>query len=215
VDRQLAKSRSEARRIIATGQVRVDGVPVLDIGATVDPASITERCRSAKYGQHALAGEEERTASGKFRQSILCDCCGMPIGDLDKPGNHFTDDEVCGSSDGPGFFLCSRRACSIVYRGKSVDERREIFTAGRERIKGIQHPRTEKVKEKPAGPTNAEMHKVLDAFQVNGPTSHLIGLGMIANLLGCDEEHAERVATQLVNFGRFQRLADNAWKRTL
>lgn len=169
-----------------------------------------------KWGEHAKAGEEERELSGRYRSSILCDCCSKPLGDLSKDGNHYTDDEVCGSSDGPGFYLCGRVACGKVYEGKGVEERRVIFTAGRERNRAKEEKgKATWKKPEPFRPTNAQFFKVLDAFPVNGPVSHLIGLGMIANLLNISEEQAMIVANQLVNFGRFERLAENAWRRTL
>lgn len=88
---------------------------------------------SRKWGQDAHAGESERGYDGRFKISILCDCCGKPMGDLDKDGNHFTDSDVCGSSDGPGFFLCHRKRCHAAQEGKTIEERRVMFTTQRDR----------------------------------------------------------------------------------
>lgn len=86
-----------------------------------------------KWGQGEESGSAERGADGRFQQSILCDCCGKPMGDLDKEGNHFTDGEVCGASDGPGFFLCHRKRCQKAQEGLNIEERRKLFAAQRER----------------------------------------------------------------------------------
>ena len=84
---------------------------------------------SRKHGQYAAAGDEEREESGRYRIGFPCDCCGWSSG---YPAN-FTDYDVCESSDGPGFLLCGRDACGKKYEGKTVEERRAIFTAGRAR----------------------------------------------------------------------------------
>lgn len=55
----------------------------------------------------------------------LCDVCGEPITDMDN--DHFTDDEVCQGSDGPGFFLHEK----CWPHGKTIEERRAIYEAGR------------------------------------------------------------------------------------
>lgn len=83
--------------------------------------------RRPKHGQHARAGEPERATTGRYRIGNPCDCCGRSSG---YPHN-FTDYDVCGGDDGPGFLLCGRPACGKRYEGKSVEERRAIFTAGR------------------------------------------------------------------------------------
>lgn len=79
-----------------------------------------------RWGAGALAGDLERARDGKFRKSILCDCCGKPCG-----RDHMTDDEVCGGSDGPGFYICARVRCGKLVEGKTTEERREIYTARR------------------------------------------------------------------------------------
>lgn len=60
--------------------------------------------------------------SGRYTASPLCDACGKPCGTA-----YFTDDEVCGGTDGPGFFLYERRSC-IVARSLPVEERRALYT---------------------------------------------------------------------------------------
>jgi hypothetical protein len=70
----------------------------------------------------------ERDASQRFRKTHPCDACGKPVGT-----DHITDDEVCGSSDGPGFFLCDRKRCCAKREPLSVEERRALYTATRAR----------------------------------------------------------------------------------
>jgi len=82
-----------------------------------------------KHGQHAAAGDAERDNSGRYRMAHLCDGCGKSSG---YPHN-FTDYDVCGNGDGPGFLLCARPACGKKYDGKNVEERRAYFTAQRVR----------------------------------------------------------------------------------
>lgn len=91
-----------------------------------------------KWGQDDKGGGGERdAASGRFVTSILCDACGKPMGNLDKPGNHYTDDEVCGGSDGPGFYLCHRVRCGEHRESLPVEERRALYTAQRAKNKGV------------------------------------------------------------------------------
>jgi hypothetical protein len=72
---------------------------------------------------------DQRT--GRYEQGLRCDGCGKPCPEDDMA----TDNEVCGSTDGPGFCLCSRQRCSDRLKGKSVEERRAIYTATRERLR--------------------------------------------------------------------------------
>ncbi len=51
-----------------------------------------------------------------------CDACGEKI-----VGEHFTDEEVCGATDGPGFFLCGDAEC-IESRPQSLRHRRRRYT---------------------------------------------------------------------------------------
>jgi hypothetical protein len=51
----------------------------------------------------------------------LCDACGEPIG-----GEHFTDEQACGTGDGPGFFLCGDEDC-VARRPKGIRARRQFY----------------------------------------------------------------------------------------
>jgi len=62
--------------------------------------------------------------SGKYKTGLLCDACNKPTGTA-----YHTDDEVCGTSDGPGFTLCDRARCRASYAGMDVEARRTMFTA--------------------------------------------------------------------------------------
>jgi hypothetical protein len=50
-----------------------------------------------------------------------CDACGEPI-----IGEYFTDAQVCGTGDGPGFLLCGDEAC-VARRPKSIRARRQFY----------------------------------------------------------------------------------------
>ncbi len=72
-----------------------------------------------------MVDEQRRDPAGQYTHKIACDACGKVAGE-----NYATDDEVCGGTDGPGFFLCSRPACtSKVPEGP--EERRVYYTAQR------------------------------------------------------------------------------------
>jgi hypothetical protein len=62
---------------------------------------------------------------GKYQASASCDGCGKPVGT-----NYYTDDEVCGAGDGPGFYLCDRKRC-VAKRDLPVEGRRALYTATR------------------------------------------------------------------------------------
>jgi hypothetical protein len=57
----------------------------------------------------------------------LCDACGKPIG-----GDYFTDDQACGTGDGPGFLLCGDDVC-VLTRPKGLRARRKFYARQRER----------------------------------------------------------------------------------
>jgi hypothetical protein len=76
----------------------------------------------SKYGSR----DGERAGNGKFDASPRCDCCSKPVG-----RDHCTDYDVCRETDGPGFYVCSRVRCGKKLEGKTVEERRVIYTAGR------------------------------------------------------------------------------------
>ena len=71
-------------------------------------------------------GYDERDRSGRYRRSELCDGCNKPIGTA-----YFTDADVCGGTDGPGFLVCDRARCGKALDGLSVKERRAHYTAKR------------------------------------------------------------------------------------
>ena len=76
-----------------------------------------------KLNRHAHDDRDYR--SGKFRKSPACDGCGKPVGT-----NYFTDEDVCGGGDGPGFYLCDRVRC-CQRRDLDVEGRRALYTAQR------------------------------------------------------------------------------------
>ena len=79
-------------------------------------------------GSHHAARHELRDdSSGQFVKTQPCDGCGKPTG-----RDYFTDDEVCGGSDGPGFYLCGRKRCCAKREHLSVEARRELYTRVRE-----------------------------------------------------------------------------------
>lgn len=68
--------------------------------------------------------DKRETRTGRFRKSHPCDCCGQPVG-----AKYLTDGEVCGNTDGPGFYLCSRKSCGklpggVWVRNLPIAERR-------------------------------------------------------------------------------------------
>ena len=63
---------------------------------------------------------------GRFVSTPPCDACGKPTG-----ADYMTDSEVCGDSDGPGFFICNRSRCSAKCEKLGVEERRALYTATR------------------------------------------------------------------------------------
>ncbi len=67
-----------------------------------------------------------RGRAGRFIESQRCDACDKPVGTA-----YYTDDAVCGSTDGPGFYICERKRCARKLEGLSVDERRAIYVGVR------------------------------------------------------------------------------------
>lgn len=49
---------------------------------------------------------QPRDRSGRYDHGTKCDACGK------SAENYLTDERVCGGTDGPGFYLCKRAACS-------------------------------------------------------------------------------------------------------
>lgn len=72
--------------------------------------------------------ERRENVSGRYEATHPCDCCGKPAGN-----DFMTDAEVCGGSDGPGFYICERKRCAAKRDGKTVEERRAMYTAERAR----------------------------------------------------------------------------------
>ena len=73
-----------------------------------------------------IGEEQKRDSSGRYAVQVRCDACMKPI-----HGEQYTDDEVCGSTDGPGFLLCGRKRCIARRDALSVEMRRGLYTAGR------------------------------------------------------------------------------------
>lgn len=75
------------------------------------------------------------TGGGQFKAGPKCDACGKPTGD-----NYATDDRVCENTDGPGFYLCSRKtcqkACDSLEAEGGVEALRRLYTAQRAKSKG-------------------------------------------------------------------------------
>ncbi len=72
------------------------------------------------------AHETRARGTGRYLASPRCDGCGKPVGTA-----YYTDDEVCGGSDGPGFYVCERKRCAAKLTGLSVEARRAIYVATR------------------------------------------------------------------------------------
>lgn len=69
---------------------------------------------------------------GRYARETRCDACGRAITMRVDRESYATDSDVCGATDGPGFYLClDRPACDALIEGKSVDERRALYTAQR------------------------------------------------------------------------------------
>ena len=61
---------------------------------------------TGRLAEVEAATNTARGKKGRFARVTRCDGCGKPV-----TGQHFTDDRVCGGTDGPGFFLCDRKRC--------------------------------------------------------------------------------------------------------
>lgn len=73
--------------------------------------------------------QPKRYRAGRYAIEQRCDFCRKPI--TEKTGGHVTDDEVCGASDGPGFYLCGRARCEAERAALDVEARRASYAAGR------------------------------------------------------------------------------------
>lgn len=164
-----------------------------------------------RWGQGHEAGEAERRADGRFRSSVACDACGRGVGSLnDDSSEWYTDNEVCGCGDGPGFYLCARASCRKRYAHMDVEERRVFFTLQREKNeaarKAASHvPRTGKPA--PTRSYTRECLRVLDTFAIN----EVVTAGTISTFVG--REAVEPVMATLLRFGRFEAVGPGTWRR--
>ena len=74
-----------------------------------------------------MATWSRRNAAGQYVQGENCDACNRKMAKAVSQGDYVTDDEVCGSSDGPGFYVC--HACNDKLQGRSIEERRAVYAA--------------------------------------------------------------------------------------
>lgn len=74
-----------------------------------------------------MSKHNDRDQTGRYKNTHACDGCTLPVG-----ADHMTDEEVCGGSDGPGWYICHRRRCAAKLDGLSVEQRREVYTKNRE-----------------------------------------------------------------------------------
>ena len=75
-----------------------------------------------------FAHQEREARSGRYAATTPCDACGKPVGT-----NYYTDGEVCGNGDGPGFYLCERLRCIARRTDLDVEQRRALYTRMRGR----------------------------------------------------------------------------------
>lgn len=73
---------------------------------------------------------------GRYANAPKCDGCGKPCATPIDPndedsGAYYTDDDVCGLTDGPGFHLCARRRCEAKREKLNVEQRRQLYTEQR------------------------------------------------------------------------------------
>lgn len=78
---------------------------------------------------------DDRRDDGKYRKTPACDGCGKPVGT-----NYYTDNDVCGSTDGPGFYVCDRKRCVKSLEKLDVEGRRAVYVATRESIAALTSP---------------------------------------------------------------------------
>jgi hypothetical protein len=77
---------------------------------------------------------DKRDRSGRYATGHICDGCGKPTG-----ADYCTDADVCGAGDGPGFFVCERKACMARLELLDVEARRRLYTDMRARIESSGH----------------------------------------------------------------------------
>ena len=142
-----------------------------------------------RWGQGENAGSTERAESGRFRSSHRCDACGKSTNEETR----FTDEEVCGSSDGPGFYLCARKACKKA-RDLPVEVRRVLYEGHRAKNNEVAPVKLTK----PWTPSDSQLLRVLDTY----PAGVLFLAEDIAGLLELTLEQATVVGFRLACYGR-------------
>lgn len=93
---------------------------------TVDTAT------SAGYSVLMKPRHTSRDTAGRYAKTHACDGCGRPVGT-----DYLTDEEACGSTDGPGFYLCERQRCVSKREALDVNSRRVHYTAMRARNEAV------------------------------------------------------------------------------
>lgn len=83
----------------------------------------TTMTRKIKHGDLA----EHRSSNGRYRDAAPCDGCGKPTNEATR----MTDEEACGGSDGPGFYLCDRAACVAKLEAMTKEQRFAHYGAQR------------------------------------------------------------------------------------
>jgi hypothetical protein len=78
-----------------------------------------------------MSAPKRRDAAGRYAVEQRCDGCSKAI--TERTDGHVTDTDVCGASDGPGFYLCGRARCEQERDRLDVDARRALFSSGRAR----------------------------------------------------------------------------------
>jgi hypothetical protein len=73
--------------------------------------------------------QPKRDCAGRFEVEQRCDFCGKPI--TERTGGHVSDAEVCGETDGPGFYLCGRARCETARDALDAEARLARYAAGR------------------------------------------------------------------------------------
>jgi len=71
--------------------------------------------------------QRTRQRDGRYANERRCDGCGGRI----KLDDYCTDEEVCGDTDGPGFYVCGRTRCPSSSSTLTVEQRRAIYTSQR------------------------------------------------------------------------------------
>ena len=67
---------------------------------------------------------QPRHPDGRWSHAPACDFCARPCArplDSDTDETYFTDARACGSTDGPGFYLCGRKRC--ILRRERLEEK--------------------------------------------------------------------------------------------